>query len=278
VTDRGPSSGGVDPRVLARYESYDEDARLWRPGVGELVRLRTWDILERHLPPAGRVLDIGGGPGTHAAHLAERGHAVTLVDPVRRHAEQAAARAARPGAAHFAVQVGEATHLAAPTASVDAVLLMGPLYHLVDRDDRLAALAEARRVLRPGGRLVAEVISRHAWVLDATVRGLMGSPAVRADTERSATTGLSQDPAGAAPGSFWAWFHRVDELEGELAEAGFTDVTLLAVEGFAWLLGDLAGRMAEPEGILAAVRMTERERSMLGCSAHVVGIATCPAP
>ena len=46
------------------------------------------------------------------------------------------------------------------------------------------------------------------------------------------------------------------------------------MEGFAWLLGDLERRMLDPEAVLAAVRLTEREPSMLGCSAHVMGIAS----
>jgi SAM-dependent methyltransferase len=264
----------VDPRVLARYEAYDEDARLWQPGRGDLVRLRTWDIFDRFLPAGGRVLDVGGGPGTHAAHLADRGDHVTLIDPVPRHVAQAHARAqARAGSAPFAVCLGDATRLPVPSASVDAVVLMGPHYHLVERADRLVALAEARRVLRPGGRLLTEVISRHAWTLDATVKGLTGSPEVWADVEHTVETGLSQDPVTAAPGSFWAYFHRPDELTVELAVAGFEDVALVAVEGFAWLLGDLERRMSEPEPILAAVRLTEREPSMLGCSAHIMGVA-----
>jgi ubiquinone/menaquinone biosynthesis C-methylase UbiE len=263
----------VDPRVVTRYEVYDEDARLWRPGLGELVRLRTWDILDRFLPPGGRVLDVGGGPGTHAAHLAARGDDVTLIDPVPRHVAQARTRA-RTGSAAFTVCIGDATRLPVPSASVDAVVLMGPIYHLVERADRLVALAEAQRVLRPGGRMLAEVITRHAWALDATVKGLTRSPEVWADVERSVASGLSQDPAVVPPGSFWAYFHQVDEVTGELADAGFEDITLVAVEGFAWLLGDLERRMAaEPEPILAAVRLTEREPSMLGCSAHVMAIA-----
>jgi hypothetical protein len=40
----------IDRRVARRYESIDEDARLWQPGKGDLVRLRTWDIFERSSP------------------------------------------------------------------------------------------------------------------------------------------------------------------------------------------------------------------------------------
>lgn len=255
----------IDRRVVRRYEVADEDERLWRPGIGDLVRLRTWDIFARFLPPAGRVLDVGGGPGTHAAHLAARGYDVTLVDPVPRHVERAAERG-------IDARLGVAGHLPADDASADAVLLMGPLYHLVERADRLAALREARRALRPGGRLLAEVIARHAWVLDASRKGLLDSPGVAASVERSVATGLSQDPAGFSDGAFWAYFHRTGELRDELAEAGFDGIELVAVEGFAWLLGDLEAQMADPEPLLRAVRLTESEPSMLGCSAHIIGV------
>jgi SAM-dependent methyltransferase len=266
----------VDRRVTRRYEVSDEDARLWQPGRGDLVRLRTWDIFDRFLPGSGRVLDVGGGPGTHAAHLAGRGYQVTLVDPVPRHVDRARQRAADDDGAAFGVCVGVAAALAATDGSVDAVVLMGPLYHLVERSERLTALAEARRVLRPGGRLLAEVITRHAWVLDATVKGLLDTPAVLADVERSAATGLSQDPTSLADGAFWAYFQRPEEMRAELREAGFADIELVAVEGFAWLLGDLETRMANPGPLLDAVRLTESEPSMLGCSAHVIGVASCP--
>jgi hypothetical protein len=124
--------------------------------------------------------------------------------------------------------------------------------------------------------LVAEVITRHAWALDATVKGLVDTPGVLDDVERSVRTGLSQDPAIVVDGAFWAYFHRPDELRGELLDAGFADIELVAVEGFAWLLGDLEDRMAEPDALLEAVQLTESEPSMLGCSAHVMGLATLP--
>ena len=83
----------------------------------------------------------------------------------------------------------------------------------------------------------------------------------------------TQDPAAPREGGFFAYFHRMAELREELAEAGGRDVELVAVEGFGWLLDDLAGRMRSPEELIRAIRLTESEPSMLGVSAHVIGVA-----
>jgi SAM-dependent methyltransferase len=256
----------IDAHVQTHYESYDEQQRLFKPGAGELTRLRSWDLFARHLPAGAAVADVGGGPGTHSVHLRETGHDVTLIDPVPRHVDAARAQGVR-------ASVGDARDLPLADDSVDAVLLMGPLYHLIGRADRLRALAEARRVLRPGGVLLAEIITRHSWVMDATQRRLDG-PALWAEFESIERIGTAADPATRAPGGFWAYFHRPSELGDELAAAGFANSTLTAVEGFAHLLPDLAERMREPEAVLRAVRLTENDPSMLGASLHVIGVAT----
>jgi ubiquinone/menaquinone biosynthesis C-methylase UbiE len=266
----------TDGRVLQRYELTDEDARLWTPGKGDLVRLRTWDIFERYLPPSGRLLDVGGGPGTHAAHLAEQGFDVLLLDPIDKHLQAARQRAATSEQGTFEVGQGDARELAVPDRSFDIVLLMGPLYHLVDAGEREQALREAHRVLRPGGALLAEIICRHAWVLDATVRDRLSEPDIWDVFTRNIETGLSQDPVALSEGAFWAYFHRPEELRSELSEAGFTEVQLVAVEGFGWLLGHLDRRFEEPDPLLRAIQLTETEPSMLGCSAHVIGAAIRP--
>jgi SAM-dependent methyltransferase len=254
----------------------DEDDRLWQPGLGDLVRLRTWDIFNRLLPERARIADIGGGPGTHAAYLARAGHDVVLIDPVPRHVEAATARSASQPQAPFRVEEAEARHLPLPDRSIDAALLMGPLYHLLERDERLAALREVARVLRPGGRILAEVITRYAWVLDATLRSLLTAPDTWEDFDWILRTGQSKDPRKVSDGSFLAYFHRPDELACELELTGFNDIQLLSVEGFAWLLGDLPQRMADPTDLLRAIRLTESEPSILGASAHVIGSARRP--
>jgi SAM-dependent methyltransferase len=266
----------VDQRVARRYRLWDESSRLWRPGVGALVRLRTWDIFDRTLAPGGRILDVGGGPGTHAAHLAQAGHTVTLIDPFAHHVEQARQRCLAQPEAPFTAGVGEARRLPVDTGSIDAVLLMGPLYHLPEPADRLAALREAGRVLRPDGRLLAEVITRHAWLLDATAKDRLNTPGIWETFDLNITSGLSVDPARLDDGGFWANFHHPDDLHDELEQAGFAEIELIGVEGHAWLIGDLETRMQNPEPILRAVQLVEREPSLLGTSAHVIGAAIAP--
>ena len=106
-----------------------------------------------------------------------------------------------------------------------------------------------------------------------------GRARIRADQfDRNIASGLSLDPTQDTDHGFFAYFHRPDQLRDELASAGFTAVELIAVEGFGWLLGDLAAYMTNPEPLLRAIRLTETEPSMLGASAHVLATARAPAP
>src|SRR5205823_11366909 len=98
-----------------------------------------------------------------------------LVDPV---ATQVARVLESPGAraGHITAEVGDARRLAFEEASFNAVLLLGPLYHLTERQDRLTALAGARRVVEPGGPVFAAAISRFASLFDGLARGFLFAP------------------------------------------------------------------------------------------------------
>ena len=247
-------------------------------GQGALELARTRVVLERYLPqPPAVIADIGGGPGRYAIWLAERGYDVHLLDPVALHIEQARADAAgRGGVALASAQVGDARAVRLPDASADAVLLLGPLYHLPERADRILALSEAGRVCRPGGVIIAAAISRFASTLDGLRGGYLEDPAFASVVAGDLSDGRHRNPTRNPAYFTTAYFHRPEELAQECSAAGLTHETTLGVEGPAWLLSDLDARLADERRLrvlLAALASLEAESTLLGVSAHLLAVA-----
>ena len=264
------------PEILSHYDEGMEQQRLLG-GTSRLELARTQLILRRVLPPPpARILDVGGGPGAYARWLTDEGYTVHLVDVVPRHVEQA--RAASNG---YTVALGDARSLSAPDASADAMLLLGPLYHLPERSDRLRALTEARRVLRPGGILVVAAISRFASLLDGLRENRLDDPAFEQIVDRDLREGQHRNPQNRPEWFTTAYLHQPDELAQEVREAGFSLDDLLAVEGPCWILPDFDARWQDERRrrqMLEAIARIEREPSMLGVSAHLLALARRLAP
>jgi len=267
----------VSEQIRNFYEKYDEANRL-ATSVFQLEFARTQEILQRHLPaPPATIFDIGGGPGVYSCWLAQLSYEVHLLDPVASHLEHAKEISAKQAAHPIAsFTLGDARQLPFPNESVDVVLMFGPLYHLHERPDRLIALKEAHRVLRQNGQLFAAVISRFASALDGLFQGLLDDPEFAQIVAQDLVDGKHRNPTNNIFYFTDAYFHRVEELEVELAEAGFQYEKALAIEGpGGWLQNfdawwnDAAWR----ERLLNLIRRVESEPSLLGASAHIMGIA-----
>ncbi len=260
----------IPREIAAHYEDFEEQSRL-RHDSGPLEEIRTRLIIERHLPrPPAVVLDIGGGAGVYAHWLAAAGYTVHLRDPVAKHIAQASDMPDQP---LESAEVGDARHIDLNDESADAVLLLGPLYHLTELQDRIAALREARRVLRPGGVLLAAGISRFASVLDGLWRNLVADPAFRRIVDRDLAEGQHRNPTGDPTYFTTAYFHEPDDLRAELDGAGFHRAEVVAVEGVGWIMPDFAERWSNPANrplILDLVARTETEPSILGVSKHLL--------
>jgi len=261
--------------MLAHYEQAGERERLLHGGAGRLESLRTRELLARFLPPPpATVLDVGGGAGVYALPLAREGYSVHLIDPVQLHVEQAREASVLQGERPLAgAEVGDARQLLWASNSVEAVLLLGPLYHLTSREDRLQALREAYRVVRPGGVVAAAAISRFASTYDGLLRGFLEDRKFKDVVERDVREGQHRNPTGRPEWFTTAYFHRPGELRDEATEAGFSIEALVGIEGPGWVLPDLDAWLDDPtrrSTLLAAIKRVETEPSWLGASAHIL--------
>lgn len=256
--------------ILLHYEDrYDEDIRLTKDGVGQLELIRTQQILRRHLPAApATVLDVGGGPGVYAYWLDAEGYEVELIDIVPRHIRQATERGVR-------ARLGDARKLPQADNTQDAVLLLGPLYHLQERDDRLTALAEATRVARPGAPVLAAAISRYAPAIDGLDSGFFDNPEFVSLLGPVTETGRHHNPTDNPNYFTTSFFHLPEELESEMLDAGLDNVEVLAVEGIGWVASDLDERMSRPQdrdSLIELLESLETAPSILGASPHLLGV------
>jgi SAM-dependent methyltransferase len=258
----------LQPEIMDYYGRGGERDRL-AAGAGRLEFLRTWDVLSRMLPSApATVLDVGGATGVYAGPLAEAGYQVEVVDPVAAHVIEAAAR---PG---VTATLGDARALPVPSSCVDAVLLLGPLYHLQDRADRVAVWREAGRVVRAGGVIVAATISRFASLFDGFVRDYFRDPRFRPMVERALVDGAHHNLSAERTWFTTAYFHHPDEIVPEATDAGLRVERRIAVESPLWMTGPrLDEILADTTLLLEMLRRVEEEPSLLGASSHILTVA-----
>jgi len=262
----------ADAEMKAHYDQGNERDRLAAPkGVLEFVR--TQEIVLRRLPAAPAVVaDIGGGPGRYAVWLAELGYEVVHRDVMDLHVEQLQML----GHPLVRTAVGDARSLDLPDSSVDAVLLLGPMYHLRERADRIRTLREARRVVRDRGPIFIATISRWAARLDGVLQQRLYEhvPDVLSLLPESERTG-NLPPV--VPGGFLGYTHRPDDLVDEIAESGLQLDDLVGVEGLPLSSDDMAKRFEDPTSwnvVLDAARAIERVPELLGLSPHLLATAT----
>jgi SAM-dependent methyltransferase len=270
------SRGGFDPVISDYYERTPEEARL-EQGPFQLEEARTRELIQRFVPsPPAKVLDVGGAAGAYALWLAEAGYSVHLIDSVPRLVADARRRSAAAARPLLSCRVGDARALDVPAETADIVLLLGPLYHLTDAEDRARALREGARVLKPGGWLFAAAISRWASALDGLSRDLLGDPRFAAIVAQDLRDGQHRNPTDRLDYFTTAYFHRPDELAAEVSAAGLVLNGVYGVEGPGWILPDVPARMADAARratLLDVARMLEREPAVLGSSAHLLAVA-----
>lgn len=214
--------------ILAYYDSdpKHEQQRLERH---QLEFDLTCRYLEGWLPETGNILEIGAATGRYTLWLAKRGYNTTAVDlseTLLKTCREVITAAGMDDRVTY--HTGDARNLSGIAGDCfDAVLLMGPLYHLVEEADRLAALREAYQRLKPGGRIFSAFISRF---------GIMGELMRRTpewiedQAEVRSVMTLGRDPEHHPGGGFRGYFARVDEIAALHEAVGYQTLLLAGAE------------------------------------------------
>ncbi|MDI9502841.1 MAG: methyltransferase domain-containing protein [Tissierellia bacterium] len=246
-------------RTEALYEVYDEEERLNHTKAGSIEFLTTLHYIKRYVKPGQKILDIGAGTGAYSLYLAEQGYSMTAVDLVAKHVEimQQKADPAWP----LTIRQGNATDLSFfADHSFDAVLLLGPLYHLREKEDRAKAMAEAKRVLKDDGALFIGFIPNDVVLL----REFFFDPAfLTGDSYDHDTFRLADDPFV---------FFTVEQCRHMLKENGVDIVHEVAADGLAEIFAEKINALDE-EGFLQYLKLHFylcEKPEMLGHSHHLL--------
>jgi len=182
------------------------------------------------IKPNSTILDIGGGPGRYASYFASLGHDVTLVDLSDGnvdHAKKVFHQMNLPIKAYQA-DARDLSHL--PLDAYDCIFVMGPLYHLGNKQDQVKAIEEAKRYLKPGGLMFVSFIHMFAglnYYLSECPQNIV------IETENDYFDCIKQGTSWYGNAFTKAYFIHIDEIIPLMDSCGLSKVSLFGQEGIA---------------------------------------------
>ena len=243
----------------------------------KLEGIRTKEIISRFLSKTNMdIADIGGGAGFYAFWLQEAGHNVSLLDLSPKNIELANEYSQQTGIRLTKCGTGDAKKLDFGAEQFDMVLLLGPLYHLIKKEERVKALAEAKRILKPKGFILSAVISRYASLFDGFKRDLIIDDRFEKILVDDLNTGVHLNKTDNPEYFTTAYFHTPAEIKQEIIESGLQFETLIAVESFGWIVDNFEERsqdIAYMEKLHKIINMVETNDDLMAMSQHIIAVA-----
>jgi S-adenosylmethionine-dependent methyltransferase len=251
-----------------------EDTRLERH---QLERDLTRRYFANYLTPSGKLLEIGAATGGHTVWLAEHGWQVVAVDLSEVQLARLQQRLECAGLSdRVDCRQGDARSLqTVPENDFDAVLMMGPLYHLVQEADRRQAVQHAVSRLKPGGIIISSFISRFG-ILGDLLKNV--TDWIEDQTEVGSIIERGYDPPGFHKGGFRGYFVSLLEIAPLHEAAGLDTLLVAGVEPAISADDDSYNRLEgrQRQLWLDLLYQVSREPSLVASSRHILYIGRKP--
>lgn len=254
------------------YNKASEETRLEKGmGIFEFERIK--ELIKQHISkPNSTIIDIGGGTGKYSEWLAQQNHKVHLIEPVTKHiklAEKRAKKLKNP----FSVTKGIAQKLPYKNDTADLVILHGPLYHLQKREDRVAAINEAKRVLKKGGIVLGFAINATASTVVGLMNGMIHANSFFEMCKEELTSGIHNAPKDFPFLLADAFYHKPQDLKAEFLEQDLKFINIFAVEGMIWLDNEYFANMLDKKKSKTLKKLqniTQNDEYLLPFSPHMM--------
>ncbi|SHI60898.1 class I SAM-dependent methyltransferase [Lutispora thermophila] len=261
--------------VVNWYEKYDEDSRLTTNKARRVEFIVSTRILDGYMNPDDYILDVAAGTGIYTFYYARKGHNVLATDLTPKHIQIINNKLNDEYKGfHIKAEVNNAIDLSMfEDNQFDTVLCFGPIYHLIEVDDRKRCINECLRVLKEGGILAIAYINKHyiiPHILAEYNKNVLRDSVIKKVIDNGVIKAGEED-------CFWtdAYFSSPIEMEEFLDEFNVKIIEHVATDGISTLLGRVIDDMTEDEykTWIDYQLKTCREKSILGISNH--GLIIC---
>ena len=251
--------------VIEFYNKYDEDNRL-KSKTHLPEYLITMKYIKKYLTPNSKILEIGAGTGRYSIALADMGYDITSVELVPHNIEILKSKIKTEH--KIKVFEGNACDLSfIEDNTYDIVLLLGPMYHLFTKEDKVRALCEAKRVTKPGGIIFVAYVMNEYSILTYGFKQKHIAECVRDGRISEEFQCMS------APSDLYDYV-RIEQIDALNQEAGLERIKIITPDGPANYMRQVLNSLTEEEfELFIQYHLSTCERQdLIGAAAHTVDI------
>ena len=245
------------------YNKFNEDKRLKsRHGIVEFSV--TMDYIQKYIEDKNaKILDIGAGTGAYSIFLSNKGYEVTAVELVKKNLSVLKQKTDKVKT--FLANALDLGML--KDEQFDIVLLLGPLYHLFSEKDKIKALMEARRVLKPNGILfVAYLLADYAFIRHAIMDNFLRDSINAGKIDQNFNIISSEEDLYS--------YVRLNEIDNLNDRCGLKRIKIIAPDGATDYIRNYINKLSEEDfETYIRYQKTNCERpELIGASSHVLDI------